>query len=193
MEAERTAGQLQSSIPRNYHYGEVRVTEAKYLPLAFSDHFGHVVRISLPDQMTRVISPKSRSSFKLRPEVIKDILFKQRLEEAMQSWERVRNFQGMNTDTLLWWEVLVKQGIKKIGIQRSKEMNKEKREQLNLLLLRQVYLIKKIQQGQMERMGELKTVNLFIDKWYIKESEKIQHQSRITEFQENEKINHLSS
>ena len=94
--------------------------------MAFSNHFGHVVRIFLPDQMTRVISPKSRSTFKLRPEVFKDILFKQRLEEAIQSWERVRNFQGKNTDTLLWWEVLVKPGIKKIGIQRSKEMNKEK-------------------------------------------------------------------
>ena len=36
-------------------------------------------------------------------------------------------------------------------------------------------------------MGELKTVNLLIEKYYLKESEKIQHQSRVTEFQENEK------
>ena len=82
----------------------------------------------------------------------------------MQSWERVKTFQGVDTDTLLWWEMLVKPGIKKIGIDRSKEINKEKREELNLLLLRQVYMVKKIQQGQMGRLGELMTVHLLIEK-----------------------------
>ena len=62
----------------------------------------------------------------------------------MESWERVRGYQGENNDTLIWWELLVKPGIKQIGIKRSKEINKEKREELNLLLLRQVYLVKMI-------------------------------------------------
>mgnify|MGYP001244285468 CR=1 FL=1 len=61
------------------------------------------------------------------------------------------------------------------------------REELNLFLLRQMYLVKKLQQGQRNKLGELKTVNLLIEKWYLKESEKVQHQSCIREFQESEK------
>ena len=83
--------------------------------------------------------------------------------------------------------MLVKPGIKKIGIERAKEINKEKKEELNLLLLRQVYLVRKIQLKQMDRLGELKTVHNLIESWYKRESEKIQHQSRVTEFQESEK------
>ena len=105
----------------------------------------------------------------------------------MTSWERVRSFQGDQMDTLFWWEKMVKPGIKKIGIQRSKEINKERREELNLFLLRQMYLVKKLQQGQRDKLGELKTVNLLIEKWYLKESEKVQHQSSTIEYQESEK------
>ena len=43
------------------------------------------------------------------------------------------------------WELIVKPGVKKIAMDRSKEINKDKRGVLNLLLLRQAYLIKKIQ------------------------------------------------
>ena len=71
--------------------------------------------------------------------VIKDTLFKVRLEEAMQSWLRVQGFQGSESDkmnTIMWWEMLVKPGIKKLGIERGKEINKERREHLNLLLFR---------------------------------------------------------
>ena len=108
----------------------------------------------------------------------------------MQSWLRVKDFQGMDSDkvnTLMWWEMLVKPGIKKLGIQRGKEINKERREHLNLLLLRQVYLVRKIQQGQVDRLGELKTVHLLMEKWYVRESEKVQHQSRVREYQASEK------
>ena len=57
--------------------------------------------------------------------------------DTMESWTRVKTFQGVDTDNLLWWEFLVKPGIKKLGIQRYKELNKGRREELNLLLLRQ--------------------------------------------------------
>ena len=108
---ENSRAEGATRIDRNYHFGGVQVVEAKYLALSFSDHFAHLIRISLPEPMGRLIGPKSRATFKLRPEVIMDNLFKQRLEEAMQSWERVRYFQGEDTDTLLWWEMLVKPGI----------------------------------------------------------------------------------
>ena len=173
-----------SRIDRCYHYGNVKVKEAKYVPLAFSDHFGHIVCLELPDLLSRSFCPKSRPSFRLTPEVIKDCTFKTWLEESMVSWQSVR---GFGLDTLVWWEKVVKPGIRKLGIKRSKELNQDKRGSLNLLLLRQCYLAKKIQQGMKQYLGELKSVHLLIEKWYKNESEKIQHQTRVHEFQSNEK------
>ena len=67
---------------------------------------------------------------------------------AMVSWQRVREFVTRHSlGVLQWWEMLVKPGIKHIGIQRSKEIRKEKQEELNLLLLRQRYLKTKLQSG----------------------------------------------
>ena len=112
----------------------MKVIEASYLPLAFSDHFGHIVRMELPDSLSRAFCPKSRPSFCLTPEVIKDRVFQNWLEESMVSWKSLR---GYGLDTLVWWEMVVNPGIRKLGIKSSKELNMEKRESLNLLLLRQ--------------------------------------------------------
>ena len=110
----------------------------------------------------------------------------------MQMWERVRSFQGEGEEgqklgTLMWWEHMVKPGIKKLALDRTKELNKSKKEELNLFLITQAYLTKKLQQGQQSRLGELKKIHLLIERWYRKESEKIQHQSRVMEFQHSEK------
>ena len=57
--------------------------------------------------------------------VLKLLIFKERLEVAMLTWQRVRQYQG-EVDTLLWWEKMVKPGVRKLGIERSKEINKER-------------------------------------------------------------------
>ena len=181
---ENTRASGASRIDRSYHYGDLTVIEAKYLPLAFSDHFGLVVKYELPDALSRAFSPKSRQGFRLRPEVIQDSVFKARLGESMVTWQSVR---GFGLDTVLWWEKVVKPGIRKLGLQRSKELSKEKREALNLLLLRQCYHTKKVQLGLSNHLAKLKTVHLLIEEWYSKESEKVQHQARVDEFQCNEK------
>jgi hypothetical protein len=73
-------------------------------------------------------------------------------------------------------------------MQRSKEINLARREALNQLMLRQIYLTRKITVlGLTHQLGELQAVHLLIDRWYNKESEKVQHQARVDEFQENEK------
>ena len=95
--------------------------EAKYLPVAFSDHLGLIVRVCLPESFSRILGPKSRSSFRLKPEVIMDNIFKERLEEGMLMWERVRSFQGETMDTLYWWEKMVKQELGKL---ESKDLRK---------------------------------------------------------------------
>ena len=84
------------------HY--LKVTKAWYLPMAFRDHFGHISRMSLTNPLARVISPKYRFQFRLSAEVIRDSLFKERLEQAMVSWQRVREFQGASSlGVLQWW------------------------------------------------------------------------------------------
>ena len=43
------------------------------------------------------------------------------LVDAMQGWQQVR--QNENIDLLVWWQYLVKTGIKKLALDRSKELN----------------------------------------------------------------------
>ena len=177
-----------SRIDRGYHFGQLTVSGAEYIPLAFSDHFALLLKLSLPDSLDRVTSPKCRYQFRLSAEVIRDQLFKESLAQSMISWKRVLGFQGSeNIDLLQWWELLVKPGIKKLGIERSKEIKKGHREELNLLLLRQRYLKIKLQQGEHYHLKELTQVHLLIDQWYTREGEKVQHQSRIKEFQSSER------
>ena len=67
--------------------------EAKYLPVAFSDHFAHLITFSVPEDLAAIISPKFQSSFRLYAEVIQDQLFKERLAESVQIWENVLSYQ----------------------------------------------------------------------------------------------------
>ena len=88
----------------------------------------------------------------------------------MKDWQEIKD---LGLGVLKWWEMLVKPGIKKLAIQRSKELNWEKRGELNLLLLRQAYLAKKLQEGDLNIYGELRCVQVQVDEWYQKDSEKI--------------------
>lgn len=90
---ENTRAEGASRIDRCYHFGNLVVKQAKYVSLAFSDHLSHVVELLVPDMFTALISPKCRPSFRIRPEVIRDRLFKDQLAASMQMWGRVREFQ----------------------------------------------------------------------------------------------------
>ena len=50
-----------SRIDRQYHWGEITIKEAKYLPLSFSDHYGLVISLILPDHLSRMLSPRGGS------------------------------------------------------------------------------------------------------------------------------------
>ena len=55
----------------------------------------------------------------------------------MLEWQRVKE---AGADTMLWWELLVKPGVKGLLIERGKEMNNERSGQLNLLMIQLDYL-----------------------------------------------------
>jgi hypothetical protein len=81
----------------------------------------------------------------------------------------------------------VKPGIKKLAMLRGRHLNKINKETLNLLLVRQAYLNKKVKLGNLLMLGELHAVHHQIQLWFQKFCDKIKDQSRSTEFQTNEK------
>ena len=103
----------------------------------------------------------------------------------MIGWQRVKSF---GLDTLQWWEIIVKPGIRKLAQHRSKDLIKLKKGELNLLLVRQAFLNKKVKMGQLHMLGELRTVHQQIQLWYQRASDKVKDQSRATEFQSSEKV-----
>ena len=175
-------------IDRQYQWGNIVSVQAGYSPVAFSDHLAHTIQIRVPEPLSRLLCPRSRPMFKVKEVVARDKEFQGRVKLAMEEWGDVRA-EGL--PVLSWWEIIVKPGIRKIAMDRSKEINIEKRERLNLLLLRQAYLVKKIQHSQQqqwgERLTELLHIQLLIQQWYRQAAEKIQHQARVEEFQVSEK------
>ena len=123
----------------------------------------YVVRLSLPEPYARIFSPRSRPLFKIRPQVICDSVFQEWLADAMADWREVKNLE---LEVLEWWEIIVKPGIKKLAIQRSKQLNSEKKGELNMLLLRQAYLARKLQAGDLSQFTELRCVQVQIKSWY---------------------------
>ena len=103
----------------------------------------------------------------------------------MGEWLEVKNH---GVEVLIWWEKLVNPGIRQLATVRGREIKRERRCYLNLLLVRQAYLTKKMQLGHLYRLSELKHVQLLIEKWYDQECEKIALQSKSDEIQQSEKI-----
>ena len=50
-------------------------------------------------------------------------------------------------ETLPWWEFVVKPGVRKLGSLRGRQRLKDSRAELNLLLVRQAYINKKVNLG----------------------------------------------
>ena len=108
-----------SRLDRQYHFGNVIIKSAQYIPLAFSDHHALVIHMSVPEILNKSFCPRGRQLFRLRDEVINDSKFQNDLSEAMLRWKNIKSF-GM--DSLTWWETIVKPGVKKIGLIRGKEI-----------------------------------------------------------------------
>ena len=87
-----------------------------------------------------------------------------------------------------WWEIVVKPLIKKLLMERSLELSKKKLVELNLLKIRQSYLVRKIQSGQMKYLYDLYLVQSNIDQWHKIACEKIKLISKCDEVSLNENV-----
>ena len=72
---------------------------------------------------------------------------------------------------MVWWEELLKPGMNKLFMERGKVLREEKKGKLNLLLIRQAYLVKKLHEGKFEKIKEHKQIKNEINEWYKKENE----------------------
>ena len=72
-------------------------------------------------------------------------------------------------------------GGRSLLIERGKEMNNERAGQLNLLMIHQAYLNRKVQIGAINRLPELLHVKALINEWLAQECENLKIQSRIEE------------
>ena len=180
-----THGEGATRIDRQYHWGSMTVLEVRYVGLAFSDHHGLIVKIKLPESQSKLLCPKSKPQFKAKPEVVRDKIFNERLKLKFSAWSEVRQ-SGLNL--MSWWEIIVKPGIKRLLIDRGKELNNERSGHLNLLLLKQAYFVQKLQKGDMSKLASLKLVQAEIQVYYEEESEKVKLQSRTDEVDTSEKV-----
>ena len=179
-------GEGATRIDRTYHYGEIAAKEAQYVGVAFSDHLSLIMKFLLPGDFGKLTCPKSRPLFKANPDIVRDQIFKDRLKEQFGLLYEVR--VNLELDILTWWEEFIKPNIKKLLIQRGKEVAKEKRGILNLLAIRQTYLVMNLQKGNLQKLSELKTVQAEIQNWYTLESEKIKLQGKVEEINETENV-----
>jgi len=102
-----------------------------------------------------------------------DKIFQQKLKEFFPQWTNSKIQTGINVSD--WWE-----------IERSLELSKEKLSELNLLEIRQSYLVRKIQSGQMKHLHDLYLVQSNIDQWHKIACEKIKLISKCDEVSLNE-------
>ena len=161
------------------------VLESRYVGVPFSDHHALVVNIKVADTLSRLICPNSRPQFKAKPEVVRDDVFKSRLKNIFPQWASIKT---CGLDTLSWWEWIVKPGVRKLLIERGKELNKERTAKLNFLMLRHGYLVSKLQFGMTDKLAELKLVEADIQLWYKQECEKIKLQARCDEIDSAENV-----
>ena len=90
-------------IDRSYHWGSVAPSAGWYESVAFSDHLLYIVKLTIPNTMQKILSPKSRPFF-IKPEIILENKFKTDLQTAMMRWKEVKQ-AGLNI--LDWWELVV--------------------------------------------------------------------------------------
>ena len=105
-------------------------------------------------------NPKSRPFYKIRPEIVRDNVFQERLSSSMKVWQEVKSY---GVPILTWWEFLVKPGIRKLALERGKEMSKARRSFLNLLMMKQSFLTRKVHSGETRLLTALKEVQLRIE------------------------------
>ena len=179
-------GPSKSRIDRCYDYGKaLRPIRAQYMHLPFSDHLCHLVTFEVSEPLSRSLMPRSRPIFKIKPDVIKDKIFQDRVTAASINWTDLKS-KGLSN--LFLWEEIIKKDIRRLAMERGKEISYERKGELNLLFLRMNFLSRALHKGDLSVLKELKTIQMQIVTWYEHESERVILQAKSDECEMHEKV-----
>ena len=174
-------------LDRMYSSKNMISKTAKYIPAAISDHFLLEVCFDIHQSLKMLQPPKPKLPFKVRPRVIENPEFQNTIREKMKEW--TVNREKYNHEILDWWECHVKPSIKRIAIDFTREMNKDNKEYLNSLYVKQTYFCRKMREGNVEAGLKYKTVNLEIINWFENEAKQLQIQINLKDITESENTN----
>ena len=94
-------------IDRVYHHG-LSVASSGYVPVGgLLDHCAIVTAYDLPQDFHKAFLPKSIPYYKMKEEVMLDVVFQKRLERSIRSWRLARE----GADVLDTWDFVIKPGI----------------------------------------------------------------------------------
>ena len=183
-------------IDRAYAWGNVKIREAEYIGISFSDHLAHVVTIE--DQNAKQEQKKNWNTiYKIKHHIVNDMIFQESVEQAFPEWLETK--EGLCP--VFWWENVVKPGIKSLAIKREKEINKQRRMELEALQLKLSFYTKKVRSSidnneefvQMLAKYEIAKKNL--QNFYQDRAKIILYQNKAEEFDMSDttKIYHFES
>ena len=152
-------------IDRCYAWGNVRVTQAEYLAVSFSDHLAHIVTFDTPAIQCHEKSIW-KSIYKIKHFLVDDEIFRENIRTNFQDWLTIEDVLSPT----FWWDKVVKPGIKDIALLREKEINMHRRRKLAALQLllsyHFIYLKKCSPEKFIECISKLDTVKAEMQMFY---------------------------
>ena len=182
-------------IDRCYSWGNLDADEANYLTLSFSDHLAHVVQYQLSHEMCQKENPRKRAIYKIKHWLVKDIIFQDRIRKEFESWMEMKDhFSALNL-----WEEVVKPGIKQLAIQREREINLERNQELQALQLKLDFHLWKLKEDDLvnltEKLANYENAKQNLNDFFQQRAKVILYQNRseIFEMSDATKIYHYES
>ena len=181
-------------IDRCYSWGNVKVQEAEYLVVSFSDHLAHVITFNTPTIKSKNES-RRKSLYKIKHHVVEDDLFQKSVRTCFQEWLLLKD----GVTPTFWWENVVKPGIKSLAISREKEINMQRRRKLAALQLRLSYHLRNLKKcapgNFVEYISKLDNVKSEMQSFYQERAKiiLIQNRAEVFDMSDETKLYHYES
>ena len=161
-------------IDRCYSWGNIRVREAEYLVVSFSDHLAHVITLDT-STLKNQNNKRKKSLYKVKHFIIEDHIFQNKVRDSFLEWLVLKD--GLSPT--FWWENIVKPGIKDIALSREKEINEQRRRKIAALQLRLTYHLRALKkcapQDFVQCVSKLENVKAEMKSFYHERAKIIFH------------------
>jgi len=181
-------------IDRCYSWGNIRVQEAEYIAVSFSDHLAHVITFDTSSSQSKK-SNRKKSLYKIKHFVIEDDIFQNNVRISFPEWIILKD--GLSPT--FWWENIVKPGIKSIALSREKEINEKRRRKLAALQLRLSYHLRTLKKCApaefVECVCKLENVKAEMKLFYQERAKIIlmQNKAKVFDMSDETKLYHYES